>query len=260
MNPFARLRAWQRERTLTRHPLDDTLWREIIATRRLFDGLTVDELARLRELATLFIHAKRFSGARGLEITETMRITIAAQACLPVLALGLSWLRGWSSVIVYPDTFVVDLEEADADGVVHAVRDQRIGESWERGPLILSWADTAPGVEPYGEGTNVVVHEIAHKLDQLDDASNGCPPLHPDMDRAVWQRDFQGAYEALGQAVDNGRTTWIDPYAAEAPEEFFAVLSEHFFTAPDAVMELVPAVYEQLRTFYRQDPLERLAS
>ncbi len=260
MNPFARLRAWQRERTLAHHPLDDTLWRNTVAKLPLLDGLDDDELARLRELATLFVHRKRFSGARGLEIDDTIRLAIAAQACLPVLELGTSWLRDWSSVIVYPDTFVVDLEEADEDGVVHAQRDARIGESWERGPLILSWTDAVPGAAPYGEGSNVVIHEIAHKLDQVDGLTNGCPPLHPGMDRGTWQHDFQDAYDALGQAVGSGRATWIDPYAAEAPEEFFAVLSEHFFTAPDAVMELVPAVYVQLQAFYRQDPLARLAS
>lgn len=260
MNPLARLRAWRRARVLIRHPLDDALWRATVAALPLLDGLTVAELVRLRELATLFIHAKRFSGAHQFVVDDGVRVAIAAQACLPVLALGDSWLRGWTSVVVYPDTFVVALEEADEDGVVHALRDERIGEAWERGPLILSWRDAAPGVEPFGEGSNVVVHEIAHKLDQLDGVSNGCPPLHRGMDRGAWRRDFQAAYDVLQEAVDHGQATWIDPYAAEAPEEFFAVLSEHFFTAPDAVAELVPAVYAQLRAFYRQDPLARLSA
>ncbi|MDX1594783.1 MAG: zinc-dependent peptidase [Gammaproteobacteria bacterium] len=259
MNPLARLRAWRRARLLERHPLDDHLWHAAVSELPLLDDLDAGELARLRELATLFVHRKVFSGARSLAVDPSMQATIAAQACLPVLGLDETWLDGWRSVIVYPDTFVVDLEEADEAGVVHALRDERIGESWEHGPLILSWADVAPGAQPYGEGTNVVVHEIAHKLDQLDGVANGCPPLHRGMDRGAWQRDFQAAYDALGTEVDAGRATWIDPYAAEAPEEFFAVLSEHFFTAPEAVAELVPAVYGQLRDFYRQDPLARRA-
>lgn len=258
MNPFARLRAWRQARILARHPLDETTWRTSIADLPLLDGLDAGALGRLRELATLFVHAKRFSGAHGLEVDDAMRVAIAAQACLPVLELGARWLDGWRSVILYPDTFVVDLEEADQDGVVHRARDERIGESWEGGPLILSWRDAAPGAAPYGEGSNVVIHEIAHKLDQRDGYTNGCPPLHPGMDGARWRRDFQAAYDALCAEVDAGRPTWIDPYAAEAPEEFFAVLSEHFFTAPDAVMELVPEVYAQLRAFYRQDPVTRL--
>jgi Mlc titration factor MtfA (ptsG expression regulator) len=258
MNPVARLRAWRNARTLRDHPLDEDAWRATIATLPLLGGLADDELARLRELATLFVHRKVFSGAHELEIDDAMRIAVAVQACLPVLELGEAWLDGWRSVIVYPESFVVDLEEPDEAGVVHAVRDERIGESWERGPLILSWADARPGVEPFGEGSNVVVHEIAHKLDQRDGHGNGCPPLHPGMNPAAWRRDFQAAYDALCREVDAGRTTWIDPYAAEAPDEFFAVLSEHFFTAPDAVLELVPAVYHQLRAFYRQDPLTRL--
>jgi hypothetical protein len=260
VNPLAHLRAWRHRRILARHPLDDTLWRDTVAALPLLAGLATGELARLRDLATLFVHDKRFSGAHELAVDERMRLAIAAQACLPVLALGSRWLRGWTSVIVYPDTFVVDLEEADADGVVHALRDARIGESWEHGPLILSWRDAAPGAEPFGAGSNVVVHEIAHKLDQLDGVSNGCPPLPRGMDRRAWQRTFQAAYDALCREVEQGRATWIDPYAAEAPEEFFAVLSEHFFTAPDAVADLVPAVYDQLRAFYRQDPLARLTT
>ncbi len=259
MNPVARLRAWRRARILAHHPLADATWQATVADLPVLDGLRPAELERLRELATLFVHAKTFSGARGLDVDDAKRMAIAAQACLPLLELGMDWLDGWRSVILYPDTFVVDLEEADEDGVVHRGRDERIGESWERGPLILSWADAAPGAEPYGEGSNVVIHEIAHKLDQRDGYTNGCPPLHPGMDYAAWRRDFQAAFDALCAEVDAGRTTWIDPYAAEAPEEFFAVLSEHFFTAPDAVVELVPAVYAQLRAFYRQDPLARLA-
>ncbi len=259
MNPFARLRAWRRARVLADHPLDDATWQASVAALPLLDGLDPASLTRLRDLATLFVHAKQFSGAQGFEVDDGVRVAIAAQACLPVLELGERWLEGWRSVILYPDTFVVDLEQPDADGVVHRGRDERIGESWERGPLILSWADAAPGVAPYGEGSNVVIHEIAHKLDQRDGYTNGCPPLHPGMDGGAWRSDFQAAYDALCAEVDAGRDTWIDPYASEAPEEFFAVLSEHFFTAPDAVMTLVPAVYGQLRAFYRQDPLARLA-
>ncbi|NCF10933.1 MAG: hypothetical protein GWP66_09675 [Gammaproteobacteria bacterium] len=259
VNPVARLRAWRRARILAHHPLADATWQATVADLPVLDGLRPAALERLRELATLFVHAKTFSGAHGLDVDDAKRMAIAAQACLPLLELGMDWLDGWRSVILYPDTFVVDLEEADEDGVVHRGRDERIGESWERGPLILSWADAAPGAEPYGEGSNVVIHEIAHKLDQRDGYTNGCPPLHPGMDGAAWRRDFQAAFDALCAEVDAGRTTWIDPYAAEAPEEFFAVLSEHFFTAPDAVVELVPAVYAQLRAFYRQDPLARLA-
>ncbi len=258
MPPLARLRAWRDRRIVARHPLDDATWHATLTDLTLLDGLSPGERVRLRELATLFVHTKTFSGAQGFELDDAMRVAIAAQACLPVLCLGTAWLDGWRSVIVYPDTFVVDLEEADADGIVHRARDERIGESWERGPLILSWADAAPGVAPYGEGSNVVIHEIAHKLDQRDGYTNGCPPLHPGMDGDAWRRDFQAAYDALCAQVDAGRPTWIDPYAAEAPEEFFAVLSEHFFTAPDAVMEGVPAVYAQLRDFYRQDPLARM--
>lgn len=257
MPVLTRLRAWRRRRVLERHPVDDDAWHATLATLPLLAALDRDGQQRLRELATLFLHAKRFYGAHALTVDPPMRLAIAAQACLPVLNLGFDWLRGWTTVVLYADSFLVDLEEADADGVVHAGQDERIGEAWERGPLVLSWADARPGAEPYGEGSNVVLHEIAHKLDQLDPDSEGRPPLHRGMDPAAWSRDFSRAYAELCAAVDRGEPTWIDPYASAAPGEFFAVLSEHFFVEGAALQVEAPAVYAQLRAFYRQDPAAR---
>jgi len=254
MTALGRLRAWREAREIARHPLPDALWAATLRHLPLIDCLDATRRARLRDLATLFVHRKQISGAHDLAVDDAMQIAIAVQSCLPVLELGFDWLGGWSSVILYPDSFVVDLEETDDTGIVHAGRDERIGEAWERGPLILSWADARPGAEAYGEGTNVVIHEIAHKLDQLDAGAEGRPPLHRGMDPTAWAADFSTAYAALCRDVQRGIPTWIDPYASEAPGEFFAVSSEHFFAAPEALRDEAPAVYRQLRTFYRQDP------
>jgi hypothetical protein len=254
VNPLGRLRVWRRDRILARHPLDDATWSAQVAAWAPAAALPAGAQRTLRDLATLFLHAKRFSGAHGLVVSEAMRAAIAMQACLPVLELGIDWLRGWRSVVLYPESFFVDLEEADEHGVVHRGRDERIGEAWEGGPLILSWADATPGHAPYGDGTNVVLHEIAHKLDQLNGDTNGYPPLHRDMDPSAWRQTLGDAYAALQQAVERGTPTWVDPYAAETPGEFFAVVSEHFFEAPAELQAEMPAVYDQLTRFYRRDP------
>lgn len=252
------MRDWRRRRILQRHAIDDALWHATATGLPLLAGLDDRGLDRLRELATLFLHAKRFVGAHDLEVDPAKRVAIAAQACLPVLGLGIDWLDGWTSVILYAESFFVDREEADEDGVVHSGREERSGEAWHRGPLVLSWADAAPGAVPFGDGTNVVVHEIAHKLDMRDGDANGCPPLHREMDRSRWRKSFEAAYQALCDDVDGGIATWIDPYAAETPGEFFAVVSEHFFTAPRELRIEAPEVYAQLATFYRQNPAAAL--
>ena len=254
MSLLARFRDRRRRRILRDHPIDDALWRATLATLPLLQPLDEAERHRLRELATLFLHAKRFSGAHDLVVDAPMRVTIAAQACLPVLRLGFDWLDGWTSVILYAESFFVDREEADEAGVVHSGREERAGEAWHRGPMVLSWADACAGSEAFGPGTNVVIHEIAHKLDMRDGDANGCPPLHRDMDGRRWREAFARTYDMLCDEVDRGIPTWIDPYAAETPGEFFAVISEHFFVTPRELRIEAPEVYAELCAFYRRDP------
>lgn len=214
------------------------------------------ERCRLRELVTLFLHDKAIHGAGGLVMREEIRMAVAIQACILILNLDLSYFRGWSEVIVYPDEFVVDYEYADEDGVVHRVREPMAGESWLQGPVILSWADTAAADQ--GGGYNVVIHEFAHKIDMLNGDANGFPPLHPDMRREAWSGAFGAAYADFCARVERAAGLPFDSYAAEDPAEFFAVASEAFFEVPRAVQAGYPEVYRQLALFYRQDPLRRL--
>jgi Mlc titration factor MtfA (ptsG expression regulator) len=188
-------------------------------------------------------------------MTRDMELVIAAQACLLVLNLDLDYYGDWVEVIVYPDEFIVDHEYTDEDGIVHHVRAPLSGEAWEQGPVVLSWqdAEAADG----GDGYNVVMHEFAHKIDMLNGAADGFPPLHADMDRERWTQIFSTAYADFEQQVERDEDTLIDPYAAEDPAEFFAVLSEMFFERPDALQEVYPMVYAQLAAFYRQDPYAR---
>jgi len=248
---------WRRERVLSRSALDDTLWRHVTGRYPFMRALSEEERARLRAWVVLFLHEKTIEGAAQLAVDDEMRACIAAQACMLILNLDLDFYRGWIEVIVYPDEFVADYEYVDEDGIVHHVQEPMSGESWLEGPVILSWADAA---EAGGDsGYNVVIHEFAHKLDMLNGDANGFPPLHGEMSRTEWSRAFGAAYDAFCQRVDARQETRIDPYAAESPAEFFAVLSEAFFEIPHAVRGEYPEVYGQLAAFYRQDPAVRMA-
>jgi Mlc titration factor MtfA (ptsG expression regulator) len=250
------LKAWRRRRALARSPYGVDEWRRAMAQLPLLDGLDADETARLIDIATLFLAEKSLEGARGLVVGRDLALAIALQAALPLLNLGIDWLRGWVSVVVYADEFVVEHDQLDEAGVMHRYREVRSGEAWEHGPLVLSAADVAAGGQ--ADGYNVVVHEIAHKLDLLTGEVDGFPPLHREMEPAAWTAAFSAAFAEIEASAEAGGETPIDPYAAEAPEEFFAVASEYFFELPDLLADAWPAVYQQLCRFYRQDPLARL--
>ncbi len=246
---------WRMRRVQQQDLLPEPVWRDAVASLPLLGGLTDDELTRLRELVIVFLHEKELVAAGGYVLSGDMQLKIAAQACLPILNLGLDYYAGWVSVIVYPGEFVPEHEFMDEDGVVHQVREPMIGESWERGPVVLSGAD----VELTGEmdGVNVVIHEFAHKLDMLNGAPDGFPPLHREMDRVAWTQAFSGAFDDFRAKIESGAETMIDPYAAESPAEFFAVMSEAFFEIPHTLRREYPEVYRQLAAFYRQDPAGR---
>jgi len=247
------LRAWRRRRVLARHRIDDALWRRTLARLPFLRGLDADRSRRLQELTLVFLAEKEFSGVRGQRIDDAIRLSIAAQACLLVLGLGLDWYDGWIGIVVYPSDFRVRRSELDETGVMHEWDDELAGESWPGGPVVLSW-DAAQ----HDEYANVVIHEFAHKLDMRDGEADGVPPLHPGMDRAAWRSVFDEAYAGFCEAVDSGKDTWLDPYAAEDPAEFFAVLSEAFFESPNGTRRRYPQAYAQLALFYRQDPAGRL--
>ena len=255
-------RSWRRKRILKRARVDDALWRRVVAGLPFLAGMSAAELARLKELALLFLHEKEMHGARGLELTDEIRLAIAVQAVLPILNLGLDFYDGWVGMVVYPTEFQVRRQEVDEDGIVHEWDDALSGEAWPGGPVLLSWEDVTLGAaapEDGGEpGYNVVIHEFAHKIDMVKGDADGYPRPHPDMDRAVWERTLESAYARLAGMVDREVETLLDPYAAEHPAEFFAVASETFFTDPHALKAEFPALYAQLALFYRQDPASRL--
>jgi len=252
------LRDWRRRRILKRRAITPQAWRAAASAMPVLQGLSAEERERLRELATLFLHEKSLEPVQGLALTEEMTLVVAAQAVLPILSLGIDSYAHWHSLVLYPDEFITRREWTDEHGLVHARRDILSGEAWERGPMVLSWADVAEA--PAIDGYNPVIHECAHKLDLLNGDANGMPPLHAGMNALAWRKVFEAAYEDLCRRVDAGLDTAVDAYAAESPAECFAVMSEHFFETPHALATAYPAVYEQLALFYRQSPASRITA
>jgi Mlc titration factor MtfA (ptsG expression regulator) len=223
-----------------------------------FAESTNDEKTRLIRLSILFLHEKSLEGAHDLELTAEMQRIIALQACLPILNLGLDWYGGWYSVIVYPAQFIPERKYIDEYGIEHRSNAVLSGESWHRGPVVLSWEDTEHAGEI--DGHNLVIHEFAHKLDVLNGAANGFPPLHRGMNVTKWVDSFSEAYNDIQNRLLHRDGLPIDRYAASSPAEFFAVISEVFFEQPDVVSRFYPDVYHQLKQFYRQDPLSTAGS
>lgn len=251
---FRKLLDWHRDFRARRLAIADFQWQSAEDALPFLAQLAPADRIRLRDLARQFIADKQWTGARGLQLTAEMQLTIALQACLPILNLGLDWYRGWVGIVVYPGDFVIPRQLVDADGVVHEFDDEVLGEAWDGGPVLLSWF--APEEQPCGDGgeINIVIHEFAHKLDMVHGLADGLPPLHEGMSLATWTQTMQTAFDDLNRRLDAGEEIAIDPYAAEAPAEFFAVMSEVFFTTPQILRDEYPAVYQQFAAFYRQDP------
>ena len=212
-------------------------------------ALAPDREARLRQLSALFLRRKTITPLAGLELDAPRSALLAALCCLPLLEFGEEGLHGWSQMLVYPDAFRAHRSHVDAAGVLHEGEEELIGEAWEQGPLVLSWADVEADLDAPREGFCVAVHEMAHKLDALDGAMDGTPPLPREWQRQ-WAHDFQRAYDGFCRRVDDGRRVAIDDYAAESPEEFFAVCSEYHFSDPRTLRRAMPEVAGHLERFY----------
>lgn len=253
-NPFSR---WLVARRIRQHRIGDALWHRIVADSDLFDGLDAATLERVRDLAARFIAEKRFFGARGFVVDDAVRAAIAAQACRLVANLGFKALGACRTVIVYEGGFVAEREVEDEDGIVHAGPEELAGEAAHGGAVVLAWDDACPRRNaPDYFPTNVVVHEFAHKLDELSGHHNGLPPLTGGMSDTRWAETFSTAYADLCDMVERDLETPIDDYAASDPAEFFAVTVETFFTGPDILAEAYPPVYALLTELFREDPLE----
>ena len=249
---FAAFRRWRRQRAADRLTVTAAQWDAVEATLPFLAWLPADDRPALRRMALEFLTEKEVHGARGLTVTDDMLLSIALQACLPVLHIGLDAYADWVGIVVYPGDFVIPRQDVDEDGVVHEYDDEVLGEAWDGGPVLLSWFDGDGDDAP--DGVNVVIHEFAHKLDMGNGEVDGFPALPPGMSPQAWADAFRPAYEDFCRRVDAGEDTALDPYASQDPGEFFAVLSEAFFETPGRLAAEYPAVYEQFSRYYRQDP------
>ncbi|HHF7347414.1 TPA: zinc-dependent peptidase [Legionella feeleii] len=250
---FHWIKNWWHGYLIKHSAITDIEWQTAFRNLSLLHRLSEREKIKLKKLAILFLHYKSLEGAGGFEITPSVRVAIALQACLPILNLGLDWYDGWVSVIIYPGAYRRENVEVDECGIVHQGVANLSGESWQNGPVILSWGDTLNHSE--NDGSNVVIHEFAHKLDMLNGKANGLPPLHKWMSVRQWATVFNRAYADLEVQLQQHKTIPINPYALTSPAEFFAVFSEIFFERPMVIKQHYPEVYELLRRFYRQNPL-----
>ncbi len=234
------------------------MWRRVRRRLPFLAGLSADEERRLKEMAVVFLAEKEFSPVRGTRLSDEDRLSIAAQACLPVLELGIDWYVGWVGIIVHPSDFRVKRAETDDHGVVHEWDDELAGEAWPGGPVVLSWEALDEAGTVARGGVNVVIHEFAHKIDMTDGEADGVPLLPSRRARKAWIEVFDREFNRFCEDVDAGRDTFLDPYAAEHESEFFAVASEAFFESPNALKSEYPDLYALFSRFYRQDPAARL--
>lgn len=247
-------RAARRQR-IRRQPFP-AAWRDVLRRRMpAFAAMPADLQLQLKKHVQVLLADKPFIGCAGLEITDEMRVLIAAQACLLLLNRRNGGFDRLRQVLVYPGAFVVQRSESDGAGLAHEGRRTLSGESWQHGQVILSWADVLAGAADPGDGHNVVIHEFAHQLDQESGPANGAPWLGRRERYARWAQVLGDEFAALRQRLAQGVPGLIDAYAAHDPAEFFAVVSEHFFEQPAALAHAHPALYAEFARYYRVDPL-----
>lgn len=247
-------------------PIGDALWLPTVAHYPFLAALPLQDQARLRVLAALFLQRKEFTGARGLVVTDAMAVAIAAQACLPLLHWGeprraLAWYDDFVGIVVHPTEALARRETMDAAGVVHYYSETLLGEAMEHGPIMLVW----PAVHEAGRhASSVVIHEFMHKIDMKSGRADGCPPLPPGFmgtetvrsGRRLWRRAWNAAYVQFREQVAmaerfGGEWPWLDAYGASTPGEFFAVACEAYFVDPAGFAREFPTLKPLLDAFFR---------
>ncbi|MGC1440610.1 MAG: M90 family metallopeptidase [Burkholderiaceae bacterium] len=248
----------RRRRRHERHgdkPFPDQ-WRKILRRRMpYYRRLPFNLQRQLQQQIHVFIAEKNFVGCRGLEVTDEMRVLIAAQACLLLLNRQTGCYPTMSEVLVYPDTFIVERDEVDAANVVHRVRRPVSGESWANSQVVLSWADVLEGAADPGDGQNVVIHEFAHQLDQESGSGNGAPGFSDAEQAGRWSDVLSNEFNRLREQLAIDSEPLLDPYGAQSPVEFFAVATETFFERPVRLYAEHPLLYEELARYYCVSPL-----
>ena len=231
-------------------------WRKIIQQRMpYFKQMPTDLQLQLKQHIQVFLSEKNFVGCNGVEITDEIRVTIAAQACLLLLNRKTDYYPQLRTVLVYPRAFIKEQHSISADGVQQLKKVALSGESWEFGQVVLSWQDTLDGAKITDDGHNVVIHEFAHQLDQENGRANGAPILRNAQSYQAWSEEFSNQFEQLKAQALSGQPSIFDYYGATNPAEFFAVTSEVFFEKSALFFQQHPKLYQQLKLYYQVDPI-----
>jgi MtfA peptidase len=236
-------------------------WSAILdANVPLFGRLSEADRRELEGHIQVFLAEKHFEGCGGLALTDEIRVTIAAQACLLLLHRATDYYRRLITILVYPSAYMAKGVEPIGGGFVIEGPQGRLGEAWQDGVVVLSWDDVRRGAADARDGQNVVLHEFAHQLDQEDGAADGAPILERRSQYVAWARVLGAEYDQLRQATRKHRKTVLDKYGASQPAEFFAVATECFFEKPAQLRKKHPELYEELKAYYHQDPERSLAA
>jgi len=231
-------------------------WRKIIQNRMpYFRQMPTDLQLQLKQHIQVFLSEKSFVGCNGVKITDEIRITVAAQACLLLLNRKTDYYPKLKTILVYPRAFIKEQQTINADGVQHTQKTALAGESWDYGKVVLSWQDTLDGAEIPDDGRNVVIHEFAHQLDQENGKANGAPILGKRQSYQCWSAVFSAQFEQLKMLANTGSPSLFDYYGATNPAEFFAVASEVFFEQSKQFYQQYPKLYRQIQQYYHVDPL-----
>lgn len=253
MEPMFGLKKRRRKR-LAAQPFPDE-WLAIINRNvPFYSRLPAEDQKELQRHILIFIAEKHFEGCGGLQITDEIKVTIAAQACILLLHRETDYYPGLPSILVYPSSYVAHDVQRFVGGVVMEGSEERLGESWHRGSVVLSWDDVRRGTADIHDGHNVVLHEFAHQLDSSGGRGDSTPVLESHSTYIAWARILERDYERLQHEVSRDRTTFLDEYGAVNPAEFFAVATEHFFEKPKELQRIHPELYQELKRFYQQDP------
>lgn len=244
----------RRRREIQQQPFPAEWERVLVERYGLYRRLPEPVRRSLGQHIQVFLDEKIFEGCNGVEMTDEVRVLIAAQACLLLLGLDHDYYPNLRTVLVYPEAFVSDVRDHDG-WIVHEGRQVRLGEAWSHGAVVLSWEDVVEGADDPDDGYNVVLHEFAHKLDQETGVSNGTPFLDDAERYESWARVFTAALHRLEMESMLGGDTVLDVYGTTNPAEFFAVATEAFFERSEALRDRHPELYAQLASFYRQDPV-----
>jgi len=233
-------------------------WEQIIEKNiPLYNRLPAELKKQLHGLVNVFVAEKTFEGCGGLEINDEIKVTIAAQACMLLLNRKPSFFPKLKTILVYPHTYVA--KTISSDGKVRVDKDSvRLGESWQNGPVVLSWNSVTGGAMNVRDGRNVVFHEFSHRLDQEDGAADGAPILEKRSNYVTWARILGAEYETLQKKKKKHRRSVMNKYGATNPAEFFAVATETFFEKPKQMNKKHPELYEEMKSYYKLDPLEWL--